>query len=366
VPVSVAVDAPLAAAADNQLLWLGSVDGMEQELVTRAGIAYAGIHTGKIRGANPVRALRSGGKMVVGVRESLAIIDRFAPNVCLVTGGYVCAPVVLACRLRHVPVVIYLPDMTPGWSIKRMSRFAERVAVSFPAAAEHFGGEAPDGKGVVTGYPVRQELVDAAQDRQASRHQLAAALNRPLDAAGETPLILIWGGSQGSRNINQVTWAALPDLLPQAHVLHAVGVRDWPLYEAFAQASPLPVKVADRYHPVPYLHEEMTLALAAADLTVARAGASTLGEFPVAGLPSVLVPLPIAGVNQQSNAQQLVAAGAAVVIDDEALGEDLLPTLQALLADAEGLQSMRAAARALAKPEAAATIGSVLADVAAK
>ena len=346
------------------MLWVGSIDGMEQELVERAGIEYAGIHTGKIRGANPMHALRSGGKMVAGVQESLTIIDRFAPQVCLVTGGYVCAPVVLACRLRHVPVVIYLPDMTPGWSIKRMSRFAERVAVSFPAAATHFGGEAPEGKGVVTGYPVRQELIEAAESRSESRRKLATALDTPLGETGELPLILVWGGSQGSRSINRTTWAALPELLPDAEVLHVVGLRDWPLYEEFAAAAPLPDELAARYHPVPYLHEEMMLALAAADLTVARAGASTLGEFPVAGLPSVLVPLPIAGVNQQGNAEQLADAGAAIVIDDEALEAELLPTLQALLADPQETRRMAEAATALANPDAAADIASLVIKVA--
>jgi UDP-N-acetylglucosamine--N-acetylmuramyl-(pentapeptide) pyrophosphoryl-undecaprenol N-acetylglucosamine transferase len=129
-------------------------------------------------------------------------------------------------------------------------------------------------------------------------------------------LVLIWGGSQGSRSINQATWAALNEILPAAHILHVVGTRDWPLYEVFAAEHSLPPALAGRYHPVAYLHDEMPLALAAADLTVARAGASSLGEFPVAGLPSILVPLPMAGVNQHRNAEQLARLGAAVIIDD--------------------------------------------------
>ena len=129
-----------------------------------------------------------------------------------------------------------------------------------------------------------------------------------------------------------------------------MGLRDWPLYEEVAAATPLPDELAARYHPVSYLHEEMTLALAAADLTVARAGASTLGEFPVAALPSILVPLPIAGVNQQGNARQLADAGAAIVIDDEALEAELLPTLQALLADPQETRRMAEAAASAGQP----------------
>jgi UDP-N-acetylglucosamine--N-acetylmuramyl-(pentapeptide) pyrophosphoryl-undecaprenol N-acetylglucosamine transferase len=342
---------------------------MEETLVERAGIAYEGIRTDKIRGVNPVRALRSGGLMAAGVRDSLQIIDRFQPDVCLVTGGYVCAPAVLACRLRNVPVVIYLPDMVPGWSIKRMSRFAERIAVTLPDAAAHFGGEAPAGKAVVTGYPVRQELIDAARDRADSRRELATRLATSLGTHEDLPLLLIWGGSQGSRSINQATWTALAELLPMAQVLHVVGLRDWPLYEELADkltAEELQFsdEVMARYHPVPYLHEEMALALAAADLTVARAGASALGEFPVAGLPSVLVPLPFAGSNQQSNAEQLATCGAAVVLQDATLAETLAPTLQELLTDEERLTAMADAASTMAQPDAASAIARVLAEIA--
>ena len=119
----------------DALLWIGSTGGMEQALVNRAGIPYQGIDTGKVRGINLLTALGNVGRMVRGVRQSLDILSRFQPEACLVTGGYVCAPVVVACRLRRVPVLIYLPDMTPGWSIRAMSLLARRVAVTFPDAA---------------------------------------------------------------------------------------------------------------------------------------------------------------------------------------------------------------------------------------
>jgi UDP-N-acetylglucosamine--N-acetylmuramyl-(pentapeptide) pyrophosphoryl-undecaprenol N-acetylglucosamine transferase len=134
---------------------------MEQGLVERAGLPYRGIDTGQMRGINPVMALVNAGRMVKGVRQSLAILESFRPDVCLVTGGYVCAPVVMACRLRRVPVLIYLPDIVPGWAIRSLSWLAQRVAVTFPAAAGAFGGQVPQGKAVVTGYPLRPELVKA-------------------------------------------------------------------------------------------------------------------------------------------------------------------------------------------------------------
>lgn len=351
-----ATDNPGSIPADGalDLLWVGSADGMEAGLVARAGIPYRSVATGKLRGANPVRAAKTTSAVASGVKQGLAILDEVKPHVCFVTGGYVCAPMVIASAMRKVPILIYLPDMQPGWTIKWMSKVASRVAVSFPEVAHHFGGLYPQGKAVVTGYPVRTELVERARNRAASRRDLARALGRPLDAQG-VPLLLVWGGSLGSRNINQSMWQALPAVLPYAHVLHVVGTRDWEAYMQTPGTVPdLLPELAARYHAVPYLHEEMSLALAAADLSLARAGASTLGEFPVAHLPSILVPL--LSVNQQANADLLVNHGGAVMIPDEELGAKLAPVLVDLLRDSEARDRMEANLRKLAMPHAASAI----------
>ncbi len=359
-------EAPAAPEAAT-LLWVGSIGGMEQGLVERAGIAYRGIETGQLRGKNPLTALANAAKMLKGFRQSLSILTEFQPDVCFVTGGYVCVPMVMACRWRRIPVLIYLPDMTPGAAILWLSRFAQRVAVSFPEAARYLGGLAPQGKAVVTGYPVRRELVEAAESRITARKQLAQIIDRPtMDGSDDTPLVLIWGGSRGSRSINIATWGALGDLLPHAHLLHVVGERDWTLAKEQIQglrtSGVLSGGALRRYHPVDYLHEAMSLALAAADLTVARAGASTLGEFPVAGLPSVLVPLVM--VNQQHNAEQLVRHGAATIIDDDKLTDDLARTVVELLNQSEWRAAMAQAATKLAQPDAAQHIADALASLA--
>jgi UDP-N-acetylglucosamine--N-acetylmuramyl-(pentapeptide) pyrophosphoryl-undecaprenol N-acetylglucosamine transferase len=344
----------LAAGQPVQLLWAGTRAGMEQALVERAGIPFQGISSGQLRITNPVKIVKNLGKMAGGFRQSLALIDRFQPDVCFVTGGYVCGPVAAACSLRKVPILIYLPDMSPGFAIRSLSRLAQRVAVTLPEVAQHFGGEAPAGKAVVTGYPVRQELVDAAEDRPLARRRLAETLQWPQGGDTALPLLLIWGGSSGARVINRATWAGVAQMLSRAAVLHVVGERDWPLHQQWAQANPLPVELADRYHPVPYLHEAMILALAAADLTVARAGASSLGEFPAAKLPAVLAPL--ASVNQMDNAQALAKRGAAVIIEDEDLEAKLVPTVLDLLAKPPQLQAMSKAMAGLARPHAAEAI----------
>lgn len=353
----------VAEATDAvELLWVGANGGMEEALVERAEIPFRGIDTGQLRGINPVDAARNLGKMFRGLRQSQAIVREFKPDVCFVTGGYVCAPVVAACRMQRVPVMIYLPDMTPGWAIRGLSRLAQRVAVTFEEVASYFGGIYPQGKAIVTGYPVRPELVVAAKDRAASRQKLAIMIDRPpLNGEDELPLLLVFGGSQGARSINQSIWAALPDLLPHAHVLHVVGTRDWPLAKEHMQTMRstgiLTGGTARRYHPIDYLHDGMPLALAAADLVVSRAGASTLGEFTVAGLPSILVPYPFKGVNAQDrNAEQLQQHEAAVIVEDADLSEDLERVILELLAQTERREQMAEHAAALAQPHAASRI----------
>ncbi|MCX6041978.1 MAG: UDP-N-acetylglucosamine--N-acetylmuramyl-(pentapeptide) pyrophosphoryl-undecaprenol N-acetylglucosamine transferase [Caldilinea sp.] len=349
-----------------RLLWIGSHAGMEKALVERAGIPFAGVNTGQLRGGNPLKLLRNLGRLLSGLRQSLAWVDRFQPDVCFVTGGYVCGPVTLACWLRRRPILIYLPDMTPGYAIRLLSNLATRVAISYPEVARWFGGEAPAGKAVVTGYPVRQEVVAAAQDRGEARRRLAAALDTTFaEPDGSTlPLLLVWGGSSGARAINQATWAVLPDLLPLTQVVHVVGERDWGLYEGWAAEQPLPATLRQRYHPVAYLHEEMALALAAANLTVARAGASILGEFPVAGVPAILAPLH--SVNQLDNALALVRRGGAIIVEDDQLLQQLAPTVAGLLANPARLHAMEDALRTMAAPDAARQIAAELAELARK
>ena len=258
------------------------------------------------------------------------------------------APVAIACRMRSVPVMIYLPDMTPGLAVRWLSRLAQRVAVSFPEVAGFFGQKA-----VVTGYPVRAALLQAIENRQRARHQLTQKLG--LDLEDRLPLLLVFGGSQGARSINQAVWQAAPTLLPACQILHVIGTRDWPLLEQEGPAL-WDCPLAYRYHPVPYLHEEMAWALASADLAVARAGASVLAEFPLARLPSVLAPLPGAGSHQFPNAQKLAESGGTIIIEDGQLAERLESTIATLLADESQRLAMGAAVGALARPQAADNI----------
>lgn len=310
---------------------------MEKELVLRAGCPYRAVDAGQVRGMSPWALARNAVKLWHGYRQARQLFIEWPADVVFVTGGYVTVPVALAAWRQHIPVMIYLPDLEPGWAVRFMSRFADRIAVSFDQVCRFFDRR----KVWVSGYPVRAELFKA--DRQAGRRILG------LDARLKT--LLVFGGSRGARSINQALVAILPDLLAEYQVVHISGELDWPW--VMEQQTQLSRNLAEHYHPYPYLHEELVAAFVAADLVVARAGAATLAEFPAAGLPSILVPYPYSGQHQQKNADFMVAQGAAVCVQDRDLGTQLRPMVQSLLQDATRLADMKMRAHELSQPDAA-------------
>ena len=332
-------------------MYAGVAGAVEEELAARASIPFWPIDSGQVRGVGVLRAAQGLLKAGKGTRQAAALMREFRPDVVFVTGGYVAGPVVWSAWRAGVPVFITLPDLEPGVAIRRMSRFASRVGVSFDEAAAYFPGKA-----VVTGYPVRPEILALAGKREEAR------VTMKLEP--DVPVLLVFGGSRGARSINSVLAAALPDILQHCQVVHVSGTLDWP--DVTVRAAIVPDSLRDRYHPYPYLHDEMPAALAAADLVVARAGASTLGEFPALGLPSILVPYPYSGQHQDVNADFLAARGAAVKIADAGLHARLGETVIDLLQNPTKLQRMSAAATGLARPDAAIRIAQELQAMAAR
>ena len=337
--------APAAKPEPIAIRYAGVPDGIEVDLTARAGLDFTPIRAGQVRIHNPLKLVRNSAYLLQGAWQARRLIASWRPNVVFVTGGYACAPVVWAAHRQHIPILIYLPDVTPGLAVQRLARYADQVAVTFPEVAAYFPGKA-----IVTGYPVRPELSRRAYDRDEARQRFQ------LDPS--IPAVLIFGGSRGSRSINQATAAALTQLLELAQVIHITGDLDWP--QAQARTAGLTPEQAARYRLYPYLHEEMTAALCAADLVVARAGASTLGEFPALGLASILVPLPISGQHQLPNAAYLADRGAALIITDADLPTQLLPAIRTLLHDPHRLAAMSQASAALAQHDAADRIAAAL------
>jgi UDP-N-acetylglucosamine--N-acetylmuramyl-(pentapeptide) pyrophosphoryl-undecaprenol N-acetylglucosamine transferase len=353
-PLLAVVQALVAAESPKMnpttdLLYVGCAGGPEQELAGRAHIPFRAIAAGGVRSKMPWTAAWNALKLLAGLVQALGIIGRFRPDAILVTGGYVSVPVALAGRLRRAPLMIYLPDVVPGLAIQRLARWATRVAVSFDETLAYF----EKGKAVVTGYPVRASLLDADKSRA----------RQALHLRDDLPVATIFGGSRGAHHINTAVAATLAELLPACQVVHICGHEDAPA--ATTCCAGLPVELRERYHPYAYLHDEMAAALAAADVVVARAGASTLGELPVLGLPGILVPYPYSGQHQDANADYLVRRGAALQIADADLDQELAPTLLGLLRDQNRLQEMARCARELSRPDAARRIVAELAAVAA-
>jgi UDP-N-acetylglucosamine--N-acetylmuramyl-(pentapeptide) pyrophosphoryl-undecaprenol N-acetylglucosamine transferase len=322
-----------------ETLWVGGEGGMEAALVERAGIPFKAIPAAGLHGVGLRNLPRNLGLMTRGVGASRRILKEFRPDTLLFTGGYVAVPMALAGR--KTPSLVYVPDIEPGLSLKTVARFADRIAVSAEDSRRFFPSRAPV---VVTGYPVRASL--GQQDKAPA--QAALGLDPTL------PTLLISGGSRGARSINLAVLQHLENLLDLAQIVHVSGDLDWPAVEAAHRT--LDAARAAHYHPYPYLHQEMPLALAAADLAIWRAGASSLGELPAVGLPAILVPYPYAWRYQKVNADYLASRGAALVLEDGPLPDQLLPTVESLLGSPERLAGMRRAMRGLARPDAAALI----------
>jgi UDP-N-acetylglucosamine--N-acetylmuramyl-(pentapeptide) pyrophosphoryl-undecaprenol N-acetylglucosamine transferase len=332
---------------DVQTLWVGGSAGMEADLVKRAGVAFESIPAAGVHGVG-FRALPGNLlKLAQGWQESGRILKQFKPDVLFFTGGYMAPPMSLAGR--RIPQVLYVPDIEPGLALKTLARIADRIAVTVEDSRAYF----PNPSRVeLTGYPTRPDL--QAWEPSAAR----AALNLSADL----PTLLVFGGSKGARSLNRAILAVLPDLLQEMQIVHISGSLDWPEAEAFRDRPPLDIAglVHERYRPFAYLHAEMGAALTVADLAVSRAGASALGEFPLFGLPAVLVPYPYAWRYQKVNAEYLAGRGAAVTLKDEDLGQQLLALVQQLMHSPGRRAAMRQAMRSLARPNAARRIASLL------
>ncbi len=316
---------------------------MEAGLLERAGIPFAPIPAAGVHGVG-LRALPQNlWRLGHGTRSAARILKQFQPDILFFTGGYVAIPVALAGR--HVPTLLYVPDIEPGLALRFAARFSDRIAVTAEESRAYFFRRT---EVVVTGYPIRPDL--RGWDRRKARAHLR------LDP--QLPVLLVFGGSQGARSINRALFADLSQFLQNFQVVHISGQLSWSEAQA-AQAS-LPQHLASRYHPYAYLHEDMGAALASADLAVSRAGASVLGELPFFGLPAILVPYPHAWHYQRVNAEYLVRHGAAVILDDNRLPDHLFSLAQGLINDETRLKAMRRALQNLAQPNAAEAIAAHL------
>ena len=342
----------IAEIQNLETLWVGGIGGIEADLVKRKNVAFQAIPAAGVHGVG-MRALPANiWRLSQGYRASRRILDSFRPDVMLFTGGYVAVPMALAAQgfgRKKTASVLYVPDIEPGLALKTLARFADQIMLTTTDSRQYFSNDA---RLTVIGYPVRQELLSWSRDQAFEALNLEKGL----------PVLLVLGGSTGALSINRALVSALPELLHTMQIVHITGQRNWD--EVKETTKNLVPELSGRYHAYAYLHDEMGAALCAADLVLSRAGASCLGEYPMFGLPAILVPYPHAWRYQQINAEYLSSQGAALIVTDAELATRLSGVIKELFENPIELERMRSAMKRLARPQAAQQIAGVLSNLA--
>lgn len=343
---------------DSRLVYVGNIDGMEHELAKEAGYEFIPVSVAGFKGRGPLQMLRMLYKNWRGLAEAKALLRQFHPDLVIGTGGYACGPLLLEATRLHIPTLLHEQNAIMGKTNKILSRHVNKICLTFPIANLP---DAVSAKCELTGLPVRRAILET--DTAAARQHLGLAVDKPV--------LVVTGGSQGARHINQAMAELWPELLEAGvQIVHITGEKLFNETAQLARRNGLPVnpktqQAKDGFLLLPYLHH-MEYALAAADLVISRAGASFLAEVMALGRAAILVPYPYAAGNHQVyNAQALVEAGAALLIEDAALSaQSLRQALQKALFDINLREKMAANSAALGKREAATAIIGVAAAVA--
>ena len=344
---------------DCELLFLGAEDKMEMDLVPREGYEIRPLRITNIARGHSLDAvvhnLRTAGNVVASLRESRRIIRDFQPDAVIGTGGYVCYPVLSAAASLGIPTLVHESNALPGLTTRMLAKKVDRILVGFEESRAHYPD--PD-KVFVTGTPVRGAFGSYTQ--QTAKRELGLDPERPL-------VVSVWG-SLGSGHMNKTMLAMLPLLRGQDDftMIHSIGSRDKAEFdEALHALGYLPADCGVDAREYIY---DMPRVMAAADLILCRAGASTLAELCYMGKPVVIVPSPnVTDNHQEKNARVLERAGGAkVLLEGEFDAETFLDTVRTLLQDKEKLQSMSAAMAALSVPDATERIADVVLSLARK
>jgi UDP-N-acetylglucosamine--N-acetylmuramyl-(pentapeptide) pyrophosphoryl-undecaprenol N-acetylglucosamine transferase len=332
---AIAVYQQLNASSDVEALWLGSHSGIEQSAANRAGIVFVPIQTGKFRRYLSLRTPIDLIRIPIGIAQAFRALQRFQPDVVLSTGGFVSVPTVIAARLLHIPSLTHEQTATVGLATRINARFATVIALSFEQSRRQLS--ALDARVIVTGNPIRTSLFDGS----------AGDALRLFELSPDLPLVYVTGGALGAHAINEAIRSALPELLNITQVVHQCGAAsgngDYPrLLDARAA---LPAELQTRYVVRETIGDELPDLYAAASLVVGRAGAGTIAELAALGKPSILIPLPGTGGDEQTvNARVLAEAGGAILLPQSELSLTRLVTeIQGLL-ESERLAEMRQAA----------------------
>lgn len=314
-----------------KIIFIGSSEGLEKNIIEQAGFDIRLIRSRGLLRKISYKAISAPFVSLIGFFQAISLLYSYRPDYLLSTGGYASLPAAIAAWILRIPIVLQEQNTLPGAVNRFVARLAKKCFLSFEETKKYIAGEC-------VGNPVRQEIIKA--ERGPARQKYAP---------NNEKLILVIGGSQGAKRLNEIIIDSLSHLPSGVKIVHIVGQRDFHWVEVKTQNIS-----RSQYQPLAYLFD-MSEILAAADLVISRAGATAIAEFLVRGLPMVLVPFPYAADNHQLlNARAVANAGAAVLIEEKDLDAE---KFIALLNDRSlNYAKMSLAAKSLARPLAAERI----------
>ncbi|WP_028234273.1 undecaprenyldiphospho-muramoylpentapeptide beta-N-acetylglucosaminyltransferase [Pseudobutyrivibrio sp. MD2005] len=293
---------PLLKEHGYDVAYIGSYNGIEKKLVEDAGITYYGISSGKLRRYFDWKNFTDPFRVIKGFSEANQLLKHLKPDVVFSKGGFVSVPVVMAAGRQHIPAIIHESDMTPGLANKLAIPFASKVCCNFPETLEYL----PEGKAVHTGSPIRKELFSGNREAGLSFTGFSA----------DKPVILIMGGSIGSKFINNAVWESLDTLLERFQIVHLVGKGNIN-NELIGRAG---------YQQYEFISEQLNDIFAMTDLMISRAGANSISEILALKIPNILIPLSAKASrgDQILNAESYKKQGFSTVLQEEELTSELL------------------------------------------
>ncbi|MGL9748235.1 undecaprenyldiphospho-muramoylpentapeptide beta-N-acetylglucosaminyltransferase [Enterococcus sp. DIV0170] len=332
---------------DSEFLYVGTHRGLENKIVPETGISFKTIKIQGFKRKLSFDNLKTVQLFLESIKRSKEILREFKPDVVIGTGGYVSGSVVYAAARMKIPTIVHEQNSVPGITNKFLSRFADKVGICFPDAAQYF----PENKTVLVGNPRAQEVVTSGKSDVLEQYKLLP----------DTPTVLIFGGSQGALKINQAVIQALPKFSQKDYqVLYASGDR---YYNEISEKIDVE-KISRNLSLQPYI-KNMTDVMANVDLLIGRAGATSIAEFTALGLPAILIPSPyVTNDHQTKNAQSLVNAGAVKMIADANLtGENLVEAVDEIMSNNEKREIMAKASRQEGIPDAAERMWSLVNEI---
>lgn len=330
-PLLAVADAVKALLPSARLAFVGTDKGMETRLVPERGYELELLKVLPMRGGGLTGALRGVGRAAASIPEARRIVARVAPDAVFSIGGYAAGPIALAARTLGLPLALMEPNAEAGLANRLIAPFVQRAYIAFPESQRYFKPALT----LRTGAPLRGGFEPV-----------------PYLAPTRGLSVLVLGGSQGAKSLNEAVPRALGQLGQGISVLHQCGRA----HEAVAVALYEELGFGERARVVPFI-DDMPNALAAADVVIGRAGAGAVGEICAVGRPSLLVPYPYAGDHQKLNADSIAREGASIWVPSaDATPERLATELRILMNDPSRLASMAENARRIGRPHAAATI----------